>query len=80
MITETITVTLRRVESIRELQTLELGEYVRKIGQVYFQLDPRSMGFIPRVVTDTTNWKWLEPQVNKKLIYVPLEKTTAELT
>jgi len=77
MTTETITVTLRRVESIRELQQLELGKYVRKIGQVYFQFIPGS-GFIPRVITEHTNGKWLESQLNKKLIYVPLEKTIAE--
>lgn len=79
MITETFTLTVRRVESIRELQQLEMGKYVRKIGQVYFQLVPGTMGFIPRVVTDQTNGEWLQSQVNKKLIYVPIEKTIAEV-
>lgn len=79
MITETITVTLRRVESIRDLQRLEMGKYVRKIGQVYFQYLPEAKAFIPRVITEHTNGAWVESQVNKKLIYVPLEKTTAEI-
>jgi hypothetical protein len=79
MTIETITVTLRRVESIRELQQLEMGKYVRKIGQVYFQYVPGG-GFIPRVITEHTNGAWVESQVNKKLIYVPIEKTTAETT
>jgi hypothetical protein len=78
MVTETITVNLRRVESIRELQQLEMGKYVRKIGQVYFQFIPES-GFIPRVITEHTNGPWVESQVNKKLIYVPIEKTIAEV-
>ena len=80
MITETITVKLRRVESIRELQQLEMGKYVRKIGQVYFQYLPSSGGFVPRVITEHTNGPWIESQVNKKLIYVPIEKTIAETT
>lgn len=80
MTIETITVTLRRVESIRELQELQGGKYTRKIGQVYFQFLPGAGGFIPRVITEHTNGPWVESQVNKKLIYVPIEKTTAETT
>ena len=80
MITETITIQLKRIEHIRELQEISEGKYVRKIGLVYFQLVPGTMGFIPRVVTELTNGEWLQAQVNKKLIYIPIEKTTAEIT
>lgn len=79
MTTETITLTLRRVDTIRDLQELRGGQYARKIGLVYFQYLPEQRGFIPRVITEHTNGPWMESQVNKKLIYVPIEKTTAEL-
>lgn len=80
MITETITVTLRQVDTIRDLQELRSGKYARKIGQVYFQYLPEAKAFIPRVITEHTNGAWVESQVNKKLIYVPIEKTIAETT
>lgn len=80
MITETITLQVKRVEDIREMQEQSGGNYIRKISLVYLQLIPKTMGFIPRVVTEHTNWQWLIHQVNKKLIYIPIEKTTAETT
>jgi hypothetical protein len=77
MITETVELKLRRVEHIRELQTIEAGKYVRRIGMLYFQWMPDG-GFIPRVVTNETDGEWIINLVNKKLIYVPVERITAE--
>lgn len=77
MVTDAIQLKLRRVESIRELQTIEGGQYVRKLGLLYFHRMPDG-GYIPRVVTSETNGEWIISLVNKKLIYVPVEEVRAE--
>lgn len=73
-----ITLKIKPVNNITELQDLEGGKYVRKIGMVYFQQMPENK-YIIRVVTTHTNGEWLLSQVKKKLIYVPEEEIKAQV-
>jgi hypothetical protein len=73
-----ITIKIKPAHNIKELQTLEGGEYVRKIGLVYFQLMPDGK-YIVRAVTAHTNGEWLISQLNKKLIYLPVDEIRAEV-
>lgn len=73
-----ITLKIRPVHHITELQDLEAGKYVRKIGLVYFQLMPGNK-YLIRVVTAHTNGEWLLSQVKKKLIYVTDEEIKAQV-
>ena len=76
--TDEITFKIKPVNNITELQDLEAGEYIRKIGMVYFQLMPGDK-YLIRVVTAHTNGEWLLSQVKKKLIYVPEEEIKAQV-
>lgn len=68
---------IRLVHSVRELQVLEGGEYVRKIGQVYFQYMPDGK-YLTRVISERTNGEWIVKMINQKAIYVPTENIKAE--
>jgi hypothetical protein len=68
---------IKQVRSVRELQVLEGGEYVRKIGQVYFQYMPDGK-YLTRVITERTNGEWIVKMINQKAIYVPTENIKAE--
>jgi hypothetical protein len=73
-----ITFELKPVHSVRELQQLEDGKYVRRIGMPYFQRMPDG-GYIFRVVTAHTNGEWLIQKINEGVIYIPEEKVLAEV-
>ena len=79
--TETIEFKMKllRVESIRELQVKRGEKWERRIGMVYFQYIPDG-GFITRIITEKTDGPWLVSQVNKRLIYVPENPPSAELS
>lgn len=76
--TDEITLKIKPAHSIKELQTLEGGEYVRRIGLVYFQLMPDGK-YLPRCVTAHTNGEWLIGQLNRKLIFLPVDEIRAEV-
>lgn len=73
-----ITLKIRRANSITELQALEGGKYVRRIGLVYFQLMPDGK-YIIRAVTAHTNGEWLISQLNSKRIFLPVDEIRAEV-
>ena len=76
--TSELIIKIKQAQHITELQELEAGEYVRRIGMVYFQLMDDGK-YIPRCVTSHTNGKWLLSQLKQKRIYVPIEEIRAEV-
>jgi phage-related protein len=75
--TETITLEIQPLESIRELQVYEGGRWQRRIGALYFhQLEDGN--FVLHLVTDKTNGEWLQKMTNQRRIYVPKQKIQAE--
>ncbi|WP_057935838.1 hypothetical protein [Algoriphagus resistens] len=73
-----LTIKIKQAHNITELQELEAGEYVRRIGMVYFQLMDDGK-YLPRCVTAHTNGKWLLSKLKQKRIYVPVEEIRAEV-
>lgn len=73
----TINLALRQVQDLKELQEVKAGEWVRRIGLVYFQR--LGDGYIPRVITEATNGQWIKQAVKEGKIYVPKEDVKAEL-
>lgn len=49
----------------------------RRIGMVYFQR-MEDGNFLPRVLLDSTDKDFLKEAIKKQIIYVPLQKITAE--
>lgn len=49
----------------------------RRIGMVYFQ-KMEDGHFLPRVLLDSTDKDFLKEAIKKQIIYVPLQKITAE--
>ena len=77
MMTEKITLELKPLESIRDLQVFEGGRWQRRIGALYFhQLEDGN--FVLHLVTDHTNGEWLIKMTKQKRIYVPKERIQAE--
>lgn len=72
-----IIIQLRQVQDLKELQQVKAGEWVRRIGLVYFQR--LGEGYIPRVITEATNGQWIKQAVKEGKIYVPKEDVKAEL-
>lgn len=72
-----IKLALRQVQDLKELQQQKQGEWVRRIGLVYFQ--QLGDGFIPRVITEATNGQWIKQAVKEGKIYVPKETVKAEM-
>lgn len=74
-----INIQLRLVDSVCQLQTLELGKPVIRKGLLYFHLLENG-GFIPRAITDETKIEWLTRMVRRSRIYLPVDQVLAELS
>lgn len=77
MNTTEISIEVKQVDSIRELQVLEGGEYLRKLGQLYFQVMPNGR-FMARVISPQTNGDWITKMINQKTIYIPTENVQTQ--
>lgn len=77
METVDITLSIRQVASVRELQKPEKGEMVRNVGLLYFHV-LEDGGIVPRVVSPQTNGDWLIKMIRQGRIYLPKEKIVGE--
>jgi hypothetical protein len=77
MTTEKITIELRLLESLREMQKFEGGRWQRRIGMLYFHQMPDGH-FVMHLLSEKTNGEWMIKMVNEKRIYVPKERIEAE--
>lgn len=70
-----IVLELKPVKSIREL--VDKNTRKRKLGLLYFHII-KPGAIIPRVISESTDPKWLEQQILNYRIYLPKEHTIAE--
>jgi len=72
-----IKLSIRPVSSIRELQKIDKGEWVRNLGLIYFH-KLEDGGIVPHVVSPMTNGNWLIKMVRQGRIYLPKPTLNAE--
>lgn len=65
----------RLAAGLRDMVDAMTGK--RRIGMVYFQR-MEDGNFLPRVLLDSTDKDFLKEAIKKQIIYVPLQKITAE--